>query len=117
MRETKDAILAVICGSVAVAVGVAGVIIMTRRLVDEDEHFPFNSPALPKTHHRNGGGDILPTISEECDDDEHEPLLNHDLDDLGNIECGNALPGVSEPPDGGCSSQLNTISEDDNEKE
>lgn len=114
-RETKDAVLAVICGGVAVAVGVAGVIIMTRRLVDEDEHFPFNtSTAQPKT--RGGGGDILPTISEECDIDneEHEPLLKRNLDDSTNIECGgNSL----DPPDvdGRNMMKLNTISEDDNE--
>ena len=116
-RETKDAVLAVICGGVAVAVGVAGVIIMTRRLIDEDEHFPFNTPTA-QTKTRGGGGDILPTISEECDNDteEHEPLLKRDLYDLENIECGrNPL----DPPDmnGRNTMKLNTISEDDNEME
>ena len=90
---------------------------MTRRLVDEDEHFPFNTPTA-QAETRGGGGDILPTISEECDNDteEHEPLLKRDLYVLENIECGrNPL----DPPDmnGRNTMKLNTISEDDNETE
>ena len=117
-RETKDAVLAVICGGVAVAVGVAGVIIMTRRLVDEDEHFPFNTPtAQTKTRGGDGGADILPTISEECDNDneEHEPLLKRNLDDLANIECGGNTLDPPDGLDGRSTTKLNTISEDDNE--
>ncbi|XP_066935287.1 uncharacterized protein [Clytia hemisphaerica] len=71
-RETKDAILAVICGCVAVAAGVVGVIMMTRRLVEEDEHFPFNGngcrePLLDKNS-TFSKENLLPTIS-ECEDE------------------------------------------------
>lgn len=55
------------------AVGVVGVIMMTRQLVEEDEHFPFNSSPPEKTLSTLRKEDVLPTISEE--DDENETLL------------------------------------------
>ncbi|XP_057312552.1 uncharacterized protein LOC130654054 [Hydractinia symbiolongicarpus] len=38
-KETKDMVIAITCGFVAVAVGVAGVIMMTRQLVEDDDIF------------------------------------------------------------------------------
>lgn len=76
-RETKDAIVAVVCGCVAVAVGVAGVIMMTRQLVEEDEHFPFSSKPPEKTLSNLRKEDILPTISE--DDESSSEEFKNDL--------------------------------------
>jgi len=65
-QETKDAVVAVVCGCVAVAVGVVGVIVMTRQLVEEDEPFPMRSCYPPSSS--NSRQKTLPTISENDDE-------------------------------------------------
>lgn len=74
-KETKEAVLAVVCGFVAVAVGVAGVIIMTRQLVDDDEPYPTNlDPQYGKLSSSMNKENILPTIRESEDENELDQL-------------------------------------------
>ena len=75
--------MAVVCGFVAVAVGVVGVIIMTRQLVDEDDPYPsFSKMNLvpdnkkPSNCTKFRRDDTLPTISEEGDDDDESDLVD-----------------------------------------
>lgn len=42
-RDTKEAAVAIACGFIAVVVGVSGVIIMTRQLVEDEQTYPYTT--------------------------------------------------------------------------
>lgn len=42
-KETREATIAIGCGFVAVVMGVSGVIVMTRQLVEDEDTYPYKS--------------------------------------------------------------------------
>ena len=79
------------------AVGVVGVIMMTRQLVDEDEPFPMRSCYPPSATNSRQGKETLPTISES----DHEYEVANQITDrkhmlMSNNDYSMKLPTIVE---------------------